>query len=291
MPGSRQAIQAPPATPPIYSLLDVAEIVNDQTRWQQGVEWAPEQVGGGGAVAVDCHGGSPDGKPTKHDPIVNTADPFAVYAEDHCSTIGFEARDFEGRARRQLASVQSAKIARELQLGTIRTAEGLGNVALIDGIEVGPGGQVVEDAIAELEAALADRFDGARCMIHVTTQTFVEMMRKNLIYFSGQKWLTAPGNIVVADAGYVAETGEHAPDAGVFAYGTSMVQVRLSPVDVIPGSFDDALARAQMTDRAHNSIVIYAERLALVVFDHTDTSPADLVFKVELALPPWHVGS
>lgn len=288
MPGSRQAIQAPPATPPVYSLLYVVEIVNDQTRWQQGVEWAPEQVSGGGAIPVDCHGGSPDGKPTKHNPVVNTADPFAVYAEDHCSTFGFEARDYEGRARRQLAAVQSAKIAREFQLGEIRTAEGLGNVALIDGIEVGPGGQDVEDAIGELEAALAERFDGARCMIHVTTQTFVEMMRKNLIFLSGQKWLTAPGNIVVADAGYVSEVGA---DAGVFAYGTSMVQVRLSPVDVIPGSFDEALARAQMTDRAHNSIVIYAERLALIVVDHTDTSPADLVFKVELALPPWHVGS
>lgn len=290
MVGSRQVIEAPPATPPIYSLLQAAQLLTDGVRWQHGVEWSPEQYGGGGIVGVDCHG-STDSMTRRHNPIVNTADPFVVYAEDHCSTIGYEARDWEGRARRQLAAVQSAKVAAELQKGALRTSEGLGNVALIDGIEVGPGGQVVEDAIAELEGAMAAKYDGARAMIHVTPQTMTEMARKNLIELQGQLWVTPPGNVVVEDAGYTAETGEHAPDAGVFAYGTTMVQVRLSPVILVPGSFDDPLARAQATNRATNFITIYAERLALVQFDHSDATDADLVFKVEIVLPPWHVGS
>lgn len=284
--GRRQVIDAPPAQPPLYSLLNAATPVEDGVRWQLGVIWSPEQVFGGAAVAANCAGNTPGGKPRGHNPMRNTADPITVFAEDHCSTIGFEARDYEGRARRQLASVQSALIARELQLGTIRDAEGLSNVALIDGTEVGPGSSAVEDAIAMLEGALADTFAGARTMIHVTPGTLTEMMRKNLIYQAGQKWLTAPGNVVVCDAGYAAET---TPEGAVFAYGTAMVSVRLSPVDLVPGTFEAAMA--QMVDRSVNEITLYAERLALVQFDHSDQTVADLVFKVEVDVPAWHVGS
>lgn len=283
--GSRAAIQAPPATPPLYSLLQVADTTDDGERWQLGTIWSPEQVGGGGSLPAFCAGDNPDGKPLGTNPQRNTADPFTVYAEDHCSMLGFEGRDYEGRARRQLAAVQSARIAREFQLGEIRDAQSLNNVALVDAITVGPGNQDVDLAIGVLEAALADKFQGGRAMIHVTVQTLTEMARRNLIYQSGQKWLTAPGNVVVSDAGYTAEAN------GIYAYGTAMVKVRLSPVDVIPGSWDDARARAQAVNRATNDVTIYAERMTLVEVDHTDVNPADLVFKVELDLPPWQLGS
>ena len=286
---SRQSIQAPPATPPIYSLLKAAVLVEDGGRWQQGIQWSPEQVNGGGTIAVDCVGNSPDGKDPASNPVINSADPFTIFAEDHCSTIGFEDRDFEGRARRQLASVQSALVAHELQFGTQAGLAGGGtNVALIDAIELGPGSQPIEDAIGILEAALAETFAGARCMIHVTVQAFDLMMAAKLVYLSGMQWLTGVGNIVVADAGYTAETS---PEGAVYAYGTSLVQIRLSPVDLVPGSFAEALA--QMTDHSVNSIILYAERLALVQFDHDNASEgaADLLFKIELDIPPWHVGS
>ncbi len=105
---ARQTIEAPPALPPLYSLLQAATVIEDQERWQGGVQWAPEQVGGGDVVAIHC-AGSPDGKTDWHNPEVNTADPFVVYAEDHCSTFGFEARDYEGRSRRQLLATRSAR--------------------------------------------------------------------------------------------------------------------------------------------------------------------------------------
>ncbi len=290
---ARQAIEAPPATPPLYSLLVAAQVIDGGSdRWQQGVEWAPEQTASGAAIEVDCLGGSPDGKPPFATPIRNSADPFAVYAEDHCSTIGFEARDFEGRARRQLIAVQSAFIASELQFGTIAGGIGGGdNVALIDGIEVGPGGQSAVEGLGVLEGVLAERFGGSRCMIHVTPQTLTELRIGSALIQNGDRWITALGTVVVADAGYSAEHGEAPPDAGVFMYGTGMVQIRLSPIVIVPGSFEDALARAQMTNRQTNDIEIRAERLALVQFDHSDQSAADLVFKVEIELPPWHTGS
>ena len=278
---SRQVIEAPPAQPPLYSLLQAATLVDDGVRWQQGIEWTPEQVHGGGILAAPCSGDNSSGKPRSDNPIINTADPVTIYAEDHCTTIGFVARDYEGRARRQLAATQSAHLAREFQLGIIRDADpDNDNVALVDGTEVVPGGSV-EDAIASLEGAMGFAYDGARGMIHVTEQTLVEMMRKNLIYQAGQLWLTAPGNVVVADAGYQAET---TPEAAIFAYGTTMVQVRLSPVDV-PSDFQHSV------DRATNLVTVYAERLALIQFDHSDQSEADLIFKVELDVAGWHVGS
>jgi hypothetical protein len=277
---SRQAINAPPAQPPIYSLLVAADLVNDSVRWQQGVEWAPEQISGGGITTVDCHGASPFGKPRSANPIRNTADPFVVFAEDHCSTIGFEARDYEGRARRQLAATQSAFIAHELQHGLVAgNSGGFDNVSLVDGVEVTPGGPA-DVALASLEQALAETFAGARCMIHVTEQTLVVLAKNFLVYKEGQKWLTHPGNIVVADAGYDEESG-----GTTFMYGTSMVQVRLSPVDVLPGEF------AQAVDKATNLVTLYAERLALVQFDSSNQTKADSVFKVATDLTPWSVAS
>lgn len=287
-PTIEQAIEAPPAQPPVYSLLSACATVDDGVRWQRGVIWSPEQSGEGGAQAVDCVGDTALMEQGEN-PVRNVADPFAVYAEDHCSTFGFEARDYEGRARRQLAATQSFRAAREFQLGTIRTSAGLNNVALVDGTELGPGSQVIEDAIGILEQALAEEFTGARCMLHVTVQALDEMMRKNLIYQAGQKWLTAVGNIVVCDAGYGPETSPPNPETAVFAYGTSMVQVRLGPVTIVPGTYAEALAQATL--RSTNDIEMWAERLVLFQFDHTETEPADKIFKIELEMPPWHLGS
>lgn len=280
---NRQAIPAQPATPPVYSLLTAATEITDGERWQQGIRWQPEQYNGGGVVGQGCTGGTSE-LGQADNAIENDADPFVVWAEAHCSTLGFEAYDFEARARRQLAAVQSARIAAELQKGALRTADSLENVALIDAREVGPGGSTaVEDALGILEGAMAVAYAGARGMVHVTPQTLVELGRKNLIYESGSRWLTYPGNVVVSDAGYTAEAGEHAPDAGIFMYGTTMIGLRLGPVSV--GDFLTSI------NRQTNDVELYAQRLVLVEFDHSDQTLADLMFKVEIELPPWHFGS
>lgn len=272
-----QAIIAPPAQPPVYGILTACDIISDAVRWQQGVRWAPEQINGGGASLVNCHGEST--VTTGHSPIENIAEPFNVFAEDHCTTIGFEARDFEGRARRQLIAVQSSKIAREFQLGAIRDeVGGPENVALKDAQQVHPGGPAGV-ALGTLEAVIADQMGGTRCMIHVTPQTLVELAQAHLIYQGGQKWYTAPGNIVVSDAGYTDEDGV------IMMYGTGIVQVRLSPIDVFPPVF------AQAVNKATNFVTLYAERLALVQFDHSDVTLADRMWKVATDLTPWAAGS
>ncbi len=127
---------------------------------------------------------------------------------------------------------------------------------------------------------MCDKYDGGRGMMHVTPQTLDMMLAARLIYQAGQKWLTALGTIVVADAGYAVH-----PDLGlVYAYGTPMVQVRLSPVNI-------PMTMREATDRALNFVRFYAEQLALIQVDHTDEVFGDLFFKIEVDVTPWATGS
>lgn len=271
--GGLQAVTAPPATPPVYGLLKAATIVTDDVHWQSGIKWSPEQIGGGFAGCLDCGGGSTE-LDQGDNPIVGHAEPFLIYAEDHCSTFGFAARDYEARARRQLASVESALIAHEFQTGTIGAdcSPVLQNVPLEDGVDLGGSGVPVVEAFALLEQALAEKFDGRRCMLHVTPGTMTEAQSAFLVMLQGGQWITALGSIVVADAGYLPVGGHH------WAYGSSLVQIRESAVEV-PNTFEESV------DRATNSVVVYAERLALVQYDSGVADDGDAVFKVEVDTP------
>lgn len=283
---ARQAINGQPATPPLYSLLAAADLApDDGVRWQQGLEWQPERPNGGGAVVVDCFG-STDELESIDRSIINTADPIAVYSEDHCTTLGLEGEDFEGRARRQLAQVTSAFIARELQFGALAGLAGGGdNAALVDGTQIAVGGSTLGEVIPALDGHIAGLLAGQRAMLHVTPQTLDMLLDKGLIYLRGEKWITALGSVVVSDAGYIDESGT------VFAYATTMMRIRLSPVELVPGSFDSLAARAEMTDRATNLIRLFAQRLALVEFDHSLASFGDLIVKIATDLVPPTPGS
>lgn len=282
---NRQAIDAPAVRPPAYSLLIAAEANSDGVVWQQGVEWAPEQFAGGVAIGLDCLGSKPDlpDADLGANPMRNTAEPFVVVAHDRCSTFGFAARDYEGRARRQLAAVQSFLVAREFQLGTLRDALGLDNVALVDAIEVTPSLVAPPLALAEIEGAVAEAYQGKRAMLHVTAQMLTLMHLNNGLIQSGQKWLTPMGNVVAADAGYTAVGGHE------WIYATTLPTIRLSEVIIIPGSFPEAMAQA--TRRSDNTVEIFAERLALVQLDSSDDSLADEMFKVEVDTAPFAFAS
>lgn len=273
--GHMQAIDAVPVRPPYYGLLVAADVIEDGTRWQQGVEWDPEQVYGGGVQDFDCLGAGMD-MPDLGNGVNNSAEPFAVVANDTCSTFGWQARDYEGRARRQLAAVRSALIANNFQRNLIASAV---NVALEDAtVDVNPSPVDALNALAEMEAAMASTYGGRRGMIHVTPQTFTLLKAAYAIEFVANKWQTGLGSIIVADAGYQSINGHD------FMYGTLMVQVRLGETILVPGSLEQA--RAQATDRATNLTTIVAEQLALIQFDSDQTTKGDLIHKIEVDLSP-----
>lgn len=284
--GSPQAIAPVPAAPAGYSLLVAAdtpagEMVpadppeqSEPQPWEQGLEWAPEQVLGGAAVGVDCFGSSAGFGDIGANPVTNTADPFIVSAMDKCSTFGWKGRDWIGRARRQLIAIQSHWIARELQLGTLRTALTLDNVALIDGAAISGTAARPEHALAAAEFKAATVYGGRKAMIHVDALVLTLLKSRGAITLSGQKWVTAMGNVVAADTGYTTVGGDH------FLYVTLPLIVRLGGIFVVPG--EDETARAQATDRATNLTTVVAQRLALVEFDAEKVNPADLVFKQQV---------
>lgn len=272
--GHLQAITAVPVRPPYYGLLVAADVIEDGVTWQQGVEWNPEQVFGSGVTAPDCLGSVSEFADSLN-PVNNAAEPFAVSADDECSTFGWQARDYEGRARRQLAAIQSAVVAHEFQVNSL----GLQNVALQDAAQmVHPTPVDPVNALAEMEGAMALTYGGRRGMIHVTPQTFTLLKSAFAVEFVSNKWQTGLGTIIVADAGYRAVGGQE------FMYGTLMVQIRLGEVILVPGSLEQA--RAQATNLRTNLTKIVATRLALVQYDSTDANPGDLVHRIEVNLTP-----
>lgn len=291
-------MQALPATPPVYGLLVAADIADPvfsgvDAIWQTGIEWAPEQIAGGHSGVINCEPPSSDPSivttagnegTLNANPVTQTADPVLLYATDQCSTFGWQARDYEGRARRQLNATQSFSLAQEFQLGALRDADGLGNWALKDAQLIDPSPAAVSNAIAELEGAIAWTLKGRRAMIHVTPQVFALMHGNYLLEHEGQKWVTAQGSIVVSDAGYAPESG------GVYAYATPLVRVALGDVIITPGTLPEA--RAQATDRETNLTTILAQRLALIQvdggMDQTATGHVSDVFcKVEVNVAKW----
>lgn len=262
---AKNAVPAPPATPPRYSLLVAATAVDDSaSRWEiGGITWAPEQCAGGGVAAVDCLGNTA-ALNVPSNPANAEADPFLVWAGDKCSAIGYQARDYEGRARRLLEATQSARVAAEFWSGDLSAAESLDNTPLADvsADTVTTAEQDVVKVFGLLEGALADCGDGRRGMIHVTPQVLLHARSQYIVESAGQLWVTPLGTIVVADAGYdgTGPNGEPAT-ATQWAYATSMVQVRLSSIVVTPENFAEAF------DRSVNTVEYRVGRLALVQWD------------------------
>lgn len=257
----RAVLPAPMAMPPRYGLIAAAQTVEDtENRWEGGFQFAPEQCGGGGTFTVDCDGGT-DALDTFQNPGFVTGEAFGVYAGDKCSAFGFEARDYVGRAQRQLAATESFLIADELWTGTLTPAQAHLTDAASDTLtDGGPTDEV--SALGMVEYGLGRHGKGRRGMVHVTTQMLTHMVTNGSVYRDGSVWLTAMGNIVVADAGYDGSGPGGVPaGASQWIYGTSMITVRLSPVEVLPGEF------AQAMNHSLNDVTYVAQRLAAYVWD------------------------
>lgn len=254
----RQRIPAQPAQPPRYGLLAAAPVVTDEEmRWAlAGWNMVPEQCGVGGRVAIDCEGETvalvPDASPGTVE-----GGGFLVWAGDRCSTFGALGRDRAGLARRQLVATESYQIAEELWKGTFV------NRALTDSAsdELTTAAVSPLDAIARLEHGLARCGKGRRGMIHVTPQLLVHVAGAQAGAQTGNLWLTPTGNIIVADAGYDGSgPGNVAAGATQWAYATSMVEVRLGPIEVLD-------EMAVVLDRTVNTAVVIAHRAATVSWD------------------------
>lgn len=287
----RDNVQAPQARPPLYGLIAAAPVVEDAAlRWVGGWSYLPEGCGASGRLSVDCLGNTAAMASAGRGPGVVDGDPVLLYATDECSSFGFQARDWLGRARRQLAAVESAELAEELWDGDIAAADALANRWLagpaVDSDTLTTAAVSPVAALGCLTQGLAATLRGQQGMVHVTPQLLTHLQAENAITRQGNLWVTAMGHIVVADAGYSgAGPAGVAAGATQWAYGTPVLQVRLGPVETAPTNLDDARSLAQALDREVNTMVVYAYRLAGVQWTAECAHLA-----AEVALPVCAVG-
>jgi hypothetical protein len=265
----RAPVQATPARPPRYSLLAAAPTVSDPDLRPLAGGWSyqPEACGNSGISEIACAGNvdvmSPAVQPSTID-----GDPVWIWAGDECSTFGFDSRDWEGRARRQLAATESFRLAAELWDGAVANAASLSNRWLAgsgswsDTVTSGP--SAVTTALANIEAGLASVLFGQQGMIHVTPQVLTHLVDRGSVIKEGAVWVSPMGHIVVADAGYSGDgpDADAADATSQWMYGTALLSVVLGPVEIIPGSLEDARGLAQAMDRSVNDIAVFAARPA-----------------------------
>lgn len=263
-------VPARPAAPPRYSLLAAAQGVDDPNRWQAGIAWEPEGCGTGDSAGINCSPFDADRAGSRSDGPV-TSWPFLVWASDECST--FSTRDWQGRARRALEASQSHQIAAEMWTGAITKAQAdtPSSPFLADSSTITGSAQITDlRDVALLEAWGAACSQGQRLMIHMSPYLFLRYVEAagDAVQPAGNLIVTALGNLVVTDSGYpgTGPDGED-PDSVEWAYVSTLVQVRLDTVEMLPRSLTDARDLASAVNRADNTITVWAQRLAAYQLD------------------------
>lgn len=260
-----EPVLASPARPPRYSLWASAPTLSDDARWQNGFEFQPESCGASGRLAVECEGNTSEMDAT-YGPVTVEGTPFLVWSSDKCSSWGFLARDWNGRARRALEATRSFEIAAELWTGSLSIANPALTDLASDTVTDGPTAEVA--ALACLEQGLARCYKGRQGMVHVTPQLLTHLRGFNVVELSGNQWVSPNGHLVVPDAGYDG-SGPGGVEAGdsQWAYATGMVSLRSSEVVYTPGTLREARDFAAAMDRSVNDIVVFAQQVVAFQVD------------------------
>lgn len=243
-----------------------AGIRADAMRWTGGFEYLPENQAS--AVVRDPCDNSSMGDTNSSEPAIVQFDPFLVVVEVKCSSFGWSAFDYLGRARRMLDLATPSAVENEFWSGTLATAKSWPNNFLVNNSapnfqDLTPlaGAPSVLRGLQIVEDALVGKGSGGQGMIHCEVQTAPNLLGARRV---NQLLLTLKDNVVVAGAGYPGTApGGGAADAGTsWIYGTDLTAVRIDDeVLVTPDNYAEAL------DRATNTLRFRAQRFAAVTFD------------------------
>lgn len=274
----RANVQAPPARPPAYGLIAAAPPLDSTDRWEQGWAFEPEGCATGlqGKLPITCQGSTDAVAGSSADAV--EGDPIWIWGADRCTTLQ-RSRDNEGRARRQLAAIESYELADELWNGTVSDPDGLANRWLagpaVDSDTLTSGGVTPVAALGCVTQGLAELLRGAPGMVHTTPQLLQHLVADSIVTRQGNLWMTAMGHVVVADAGY-SGAGPDATPAGStqWIYGTPMLRIRRGPVEL-----------TDTIDRTVNTRLVVAGRLAGIQWDNECAHVA-----AEVAIPICAVG-
>lgn len=272
----REPVPAAPASAPRYGLVVSSRTPPDTdadgnpigNRWEMGFSFAPEACAA--AFATDrCVPGALD-IPDAPDLIDSV--PVALWGGDRCSTWQLP-RDWADRARRQLVAGGPKQLAHEFWTGDVATAKGYPNRFLADGnaetLTASPASAI--DGLACLEQGIADAASGSRGMIHATLAAVTAWDAGGGLRREGSLILTIADTIVVPDAGYpgTGPNGEAASSGSVWAFGTTVVDVRLGDIFTVPDgdpSNVPTISRAGIDPRS-NTVEYFAWRAGAATWD------------------------
>lgn len=248
----------------------------DGVDWRKGVVTWPEAAPGWRVIG-DCDPGEVEyGLGDGADPVGAT--PFLIQTLTRCPRTELDI--LVDRATRQIHAVSSTAVARELWTGALTRARPF---TVPDGVPftlanprpaagTSPAGPWLNPhltaatlldaaphpaaAVGAVEAAIGDRIAGGPIYIHVPVEFVLELGQFN-IRPEGNLLRTPLGSIVVADSGYPGTTTPTGPPV---VYATGPVQVWLDE----PRVYD---APDQIVSHVDNTVGVWAERPALVLFD------------------------
>jgi hypothetical protein len=198
--------------------------------------------------------------------------PFIIEVPYTCSTFGFQAADYEKRARRQLEATMHKSLEYEFWTGSINPQ----NLSLIktpndDAHVLNPGGAAapiaVNPAVAlmMLAQALSNCGSGGRGMIHATPAVVERWVGLATVQCTDKLITTcARGDIIVDGSGYPGTGPIGQPPPGpneVWVYATGMVNIRMGEPEVYPKEFSEAI------DRKTNTVTYRGEIVASAVHD------------------------
>ena len=280
-------VDAPAApTPRGPTLLRSANLVDDviiepdgvtrrNPRWMQGLTWRPRACGSSAIVAGVDVCATFSGFSEQSEGTAPQYVPPHVAVALPCSGISggpvlAETRD---RAVALLDRCQTLGIADELWTADVAVARGWPNPSLSDptGLEqLGAGAATaVLDAMAALEEGAAQNSCAGGGVIHATVQTVTYWKHLQLLERQADgRLLTALGTVVIADPGYDGSAPDGSVDASgatAWAYGTTMIDIRLGPVEISTGPNPNLDLSG--LDRRDNDFVVYAHRAFAATFD------------------------
>lgn len=240
--------------------------------WTRGIKYLPENL----SAAINR---APNDRTTEMDPYdpenedIIEVDPIAIVTTFTCSSFGFEAIDYKGRAQRQNDLATPAALELEFWDGAIALANTAPNnyltksgAATILNPTLGTAVSITE-GLSLLQDGLRDGL-GGQGMIHCVPGATPSLINVRRV---GKFMLDEFDNIVVPGVGYSGNGpigAEHAtPAAGTcWMFATDLVMTRVQKeARVFPDSMAEALDRGQ--DGNPNTVTFRAQRLAMAYFD------------------------
>jgi hypothetical protein len=290
---------APPSyLPPLHGLLASAVPVPDEpgSRWLLGIAVEPEGWEQATAIPGTWCGADYQAvaglKPAEAPPAIYYYHPFQLVTSYSCK-VGRTGEERRDKVRRFLDLATGKAVEHELWTGAVSDLSDTDNMRLaIAG--TGAGGSLtaadlavvvnpgfvpaagiataapvsIEGGIQLLSQALADYGPGSKGMIHCTAAAGEAAAQSNALTEDGRGGngilrTRSRGDVVVVGSGYpgTGPGGTVPPDGFTWIHATSMVQVRLTDIVLLPET------DAEAVNRRTNEWTVRAERAAAAYFD------------------------